>query len=77
MRNVLRRAGYQVLLVDEFRTTAACSRCKREDFECVEKELKNKKSPRSAGVQNMQQAVDKRLQLCAQHCKNGKVGPQE
>ena len=34
LRDVLRRAGYRVLLVDEFRTSVQCSRCKTEAARC-------------------------------------------
>jgi hypothetical protein len=36
MRDVLRRAGYNVVPVDEYRTTASCSGCKRDELDRTE-----------------------------------------
>ena len=36
MRDVLRRAGYEMILVDECRATASCSGCKRDELDRME-----------------------------------------
>ena len=43
MRDVLRRAGYEMILVDECRATASCSGCKQEDSECTEARKEGRK----------------------------------
>jgi len=35
LRDILRRAGYRVLLVDEFRTSIQCSSCQKPDATCI------------------------------------------
>jgi hypothetical protein len=43
MQEVLRKAGYEVVLVDEFQRTAACSGCKRDELECMEATMRGKR----------------------------------
>ena len=43
MQDVLRKAGYEVALVDKFRRTAACSGCKRDELECIEATMRGKR----------------------------------
>jgi hypothetical protein len=43
MQDVLRKAGYEVALVDKFRRTAACSGCKRDELECMEATMGGKR----------------------------------
>ena len=48
-RNLLRRAGYPVYLVDEFRTSCQCSHCQNDGAKCekfrIRKDPNTKKSP--------------------------------
>ncbi len=86
-RSLLRKAGYPVYLVDEFRTSCQCSHCQTEGAKCEKfrveagssQEQSNRGettpvSTRSAGVQNVRQAVEQRRQLLDQHSSSDEAG---